>query len=100
MTKDYLTPNIVGSTLSALYTETVPRLLIILGLGIALVGTLWLAFPRAITWFGQLPGDINIRREHTRVFIPITSTLVLSLVLSLVLRVLVNAAAWLSKLSR
>lgn len=67
------------------------RLLIILGLLLLAAGVLLAVFPRALSWFGNLPGDINIRRENTRVFIPITSMLVASAVLTVVL----NAVAWL-----
>jgi len=34
----------------------------------------------------KLPLDINIQTEHTRVFIPITSMLVISLILNLLMR--------------
>lgn len=37
----------------------------------------------ALGWFGNLPGDIRIESERTRVFIPITSMLLVSVVLSL-----------------
>lgn len=66
--------------------------LITLGLLIAFVGALWLVFPKALSWFGNLPGDINIRRENTRVFMPITSMIVISVLLT----VIVNGLAWLS----
>ncbi|MBV9314415.1 MAG: DUF2905 domain-containing protein [Pseudonocardia sp.] len=33
----------------------------------------------------SLPGDIRIVREHTEVFIPITSMLLISVVISLIL---------------
>ena len=73
-----------------------PRLLITLGLIIALVGVVWLVFPRALSWFGNLPGDINIQRENTRVFMPITSMIVVSILLTVV----VNGAAWLMNVFR
>lgn len=57
-------------------------LVIIVGICVVLVGALimlgWLS------WFGRLPGDIRIEGERTRVFIPLTSMLLISLVLSLV----------------
>jgi H+/Cl- antiporter ClcA len=66
------------------------KLLILLGLLLVLAGlVLWLA-PQAFSWFGKLPGDIRIKGEHTYVFIPITSMLLLSLLLTL----LVNLLAW------
>jgi len=38
-----------------------------------------------LSWFGHLPGDIRIESERTRVYVPITSMLVLSAGVSLVL---------------
>lgn len=37
-----------------------------------------------LNWFGRLPGDIRIESGRTRVFIPLTSMLIVSIVLSLV----------------
>lgn len=36
-----------------------------------------------LAWFGNLPGDIRIESDNSRVFIPITSMIVISLVLTL-----------------
>ena len=36
-----------------------------------------------LSWFGRLPGDIRYEGEHTQVYIPIVSMLLLSLTLSL-----------------
>jgi hypothetical protein len=58
-------------------------LIIFLGLGIVLVGLLVLT--GGLGWFGRLPGDIRIEGEHTRVYIPITSMLLVSLALTLLL---------------
>jgi uncharacterized protein HemY len=38
-----------------------------------------------LSWFGRLPGDIHIQGERTRVFIPITSMLIVSALLNLLL---------------
>ena len=38
-----------------------------------------------LSWFGRLPGDVRIERENVRVYIPITSMLLLSAVLSAIL---------------
>ena len=35
-----------------------------------------------LSWFGELPGDIHIKREGYQVFIPLTSMIVISLALS------------------
>jgi len=57
-------------------------LLVGLGLVVVIVGVL--AWTGALSWFGRLPGDIRIEREHTRIYIPWVSMLVVSAVLSLV----------------
>ena len=43
--------------------------------------------PGAVSWFGHLPGDIRLEGENTRVFIPLTSMIVLSVILTLVINV-------------
>ncbi len=42
-----------------------------------------LIYSGALSWFGRLPGDIRYEGEHSRVYIPIVSSLLASLVLSL-----------------
>jgi hypothetical protein len=66
------------------------NLLMILGAAIVLVGALVRFAPGAFGWFGNLPGDIRIENEASRVYIPITSMIVVSIGLTL----LVNAARW------
>ncbi len=57
-------------------------IIIIAGVCAVLVGLLILS--GALSWFGRLPGDIRIEGERTRVYIPITSMLLVSIVLSLI----------------
>jgi hypothetical protein len=59
------------------------RILIALGLLIALVGLAWPWLSKLP--LGRLPGDIIVDRPGLKVFFPITTMIVLSLVLSLVL---------------
>jgi DUF2905 family protein len=56
--------------------------LLVIGLGIAAIIVGLLIFSGGFSWFGRLPGDIRIESEHTRVYIPITSMVIVSLVLS------------------
>ena len=67
------------------------KALIVFGLLLVGVGALWLVFPKSLSWFGHLPGDLRFERGSSRVFIPVTSTLLVSALLSLVL----NGVAWL-----
>lgn len=62
--------------------RSVGWIVIIAGICVVLFGLMILS--GALSWFGRLPGDIHIEGERTRVFIPITSMLIISIVLSLV----------------
>jgi hypothetical protein len=62
------------------------KLLITAGIIIVLVGVIITFMPNLFSWFGRLPFDIRIENDHSSVFIPITSMLVISLVLSLLMR--------------
>ena len=66
----------------------VGKLLVGVGLLIVAIGVVLWWFPRAFAWFGNLPGDIRIEREGTRIFIPITSMVIVSVVLTIVLNAL------------
>lgn len=57
-------------------------LVVIAGAAVVVVGLLIMT--GALSWFGHLPGDIRHEGESTRVVVPITSMLLVSVVLSLV----------------
>ena len=59
---------------------------IVIGICVVIAGLL--IYSGALAWFGRLPGDIRVERESVRLFIPITSMLLLSLVLSLLMYLL------------
>ena len=54
--------------------------LILIGAILVVVGLL--TWAGALSWFGRLPGDIRIERPNMRMYIPLTSMLLVSLVLS------------------
>lgn len=61
------------------------KLVVIAGAAAIVVGLLiWSGW---LSWFGNLPGDLRIEGERTRVYVPLTSMLLVSVVLSLVLQV-------------
>lgn len=66
------------------------KVLIAVGLAIATVGMLMVLAHRVpgigalFGWFGKLPGDVSIKREHFSFYFPIVTSLLLSVILSLV----------------
>ncbi|MGJ0486863.1 MAG: DUF2905 domain-containing protein [Methylomicrobium sp.] len=62
---------------------SIGKLLIILGIAIALIGLVLTYLPGLFSWFGKLPGDIRIEDDKKSIFIPITSMIVISLILTL-----------------
>jgi hypothetical protein len=58
--------------------------LIIIGIGLLITGLLW-------PWLGKiplgrLPGDIVINRPNIKIYIPITTMIVISLLVSLIMK--------------
>lgn len=63
------------------------------GILLIIIGVLLYFVPGLFTWFGKLPGDIRIENEHSKIFIPITSLILVSILLT----VIVNLIKWLLK---
>jgi hypothetical protein len=61
------------------------RWLIVAGIVLIALGSALHYAPWLLTWFGRLPGDIRIESENGKIFIPITSMIIVSVVLSLAL---------------
>lgn len=64
------------------------RWLVIAGIILIIAGIILHFVPWLLSWFGKLPGDIDYRSENNRVFVPITSMILISLVLTIVLNLL------------
>ena len=64
------------------------RWLIIAGLVLVIIGAVVQYAPWMVSWFGRLPGDIRIEGEQSKVFIPITSMIAISVVLTIILNLL------------
>lgn len=62
----------------------VGRLLVVFGLVIVAAGVLLLLVGR-VPWLGRLPGDIHVQRGNWTFYVPLGTSILLSLVLSLVL---------------
>ncbi len=57
-----------------------PRLLILVGIVLVVIGLLWLVGERF--GLGHLPGDIVYERGNVRIYIPIATSLLVSVALS------------------
>jgi hypothetical protein len=66
------------------------RLLLILGLVIALVGLLILLAGRFFPWLGNLPGDIRIERENFKIYFPLATMILLSVIGSIILNIIIR----------
>lgn len=75
----------VGFNVMNSWTKHMATLLMSLGLVLFILGALLRYAPGSLSWFGNLPGDIHYQTENTRVFIPITTMLLISIVGSFVL---------------
>ncbi|NMI01613.1 DUF2905 domain-containing protein [Pseudonocardia acidicola] len=53
--------------------------------GILLLVAGLLAWSGALSWLGHLPGDIRITTGNVRIYVPITSMLLISLALNVVI---------------
>lgn len=62
----------------------VGRALVVLGAVIVVIGLVLVLFDR-VPWIGRLPGDILLRRGNWTFYVPLGTSVLLSLVLTLVL---------------
>ncbi len=68
--------------------QNTAKLIIIAGLATVAIGIFFYLFGDKLKWIGNLPGDIKIEKENTRVYFPITTMIVLSIVGSILLNLI------------
>ncbi len=61
---------------------------IIAGMILVVIGAVLYIAPSVLNWFGKLPGDIRIENENNKVFIPVTSMIIISIILTLVINLI------------
>ena len=61
------------------------KVLIIVGVILLLLGIMLQYTPWTLNWFGKLPGDIRIETENGKIFIPVSSMLIVSIVLTILI---------------
>jgi len=68
------------------------RLLIAAGLTLAVIGLLLVVAPHipGLDRLGRLPGDILVQRGNTTIFIPIVTSIVISVALTIILNLFIR----------
>jgi len=73
----------VGGTGGQINAMSIARLLVVLGLLLVALGLLWPVIDKI--GLGRLPGDIMIERGNFRLYIPLATSLLVSVILSVIL---------------
>jgi flagellar biogenesis protein FliO len=58
------------------------KLILLIGIILAVLGLMLWQFSGKLGWFGNLPGDIRIEKQNFRIYIPLTSMLLISLLIT------------------
>ena len=66
------------------------RMLLSLGAVILITGAVFLVGGRLFPWLGHVPGDIRYESKNVKIFIPITTMILISVVGTIVLNILVR----------
>ena len=65
--------------------QNLAKLIILIGVIIVGIGVFVLVLDRLGIHLGKLPGDIIFRKGNTRIYVPIATSILLSLLLTLIL---------------
>ncbi len=61
------------------------KYIIIAGAALILVGLIYYFFGNLFSWLGKLPGDIRYESGNTKIFLPITTCIIITIILNLVI---------------
>jgi hypothetical protein len=61
------------------------KIIVIIGIIIVIAGLVIWIFGDKLNWFGNLPGDIKIKRDNFSFYLPLASTILISIVLSFII---------------
>ncbi|MEE4197371.1 MAG: DUF2905 domain-containing protein [Bacteroidales bacterium] len=61
------------------------KVILILGIVLIILGIIFYVFGDKLQWFGNLPGDIKIKKEHFSFYAPFATMLLLSIVISFII---------------
>ena len=69
--------------------ENIAKILIVAGIGIALLGGIVYLLAR-FPFMGNLPGDMHIKREGFSLYIPCATSIILSIILTIIINVVIR----------
>ncbi|MDT8364351.1 MAG: DUF2905 domain-containing protein [Nitrosomonas sp.] len=64
--------------------DQLARWVMLIGAIMLMLGGVMYFAPWLLSWFGKLPGDFRIETERSKIFIPVTSMIIVSIVLSII----------------
>jgi H+/Cl- antiporter ClcA len=56
---------------------------IVLGIILIIVGIIWIAFNKYLSWIGNLPGDLKWEYGNTKIYVPIATMFLISLLINI-----------------
>jgi hypothetical protein len=65
--------------------QNLGKTIIIIGIAVVVIGLIIYFAGNKLNWFGNLPGDIKIKKENLSFYMPITTMILLSIAISLIL---------------
>ena len=65
--------------------QQIGKILIFIGVFLIILGFVFYLLSDKLQWFGNLPGDIKIKKEQFTFYAPITSMILISLVISFII---------------
>ncbi len=65
--------------------QQIGKIIIVIGIFLIILGFIFYVFSDKLQWFGNLPGDIKIKKEHFTFYAPITSMILISIVISFII---------------
>ena len=65
------------------------KLIVLIGVVVVLAG-LATMFLERFTWFGRLPGDMTFKGRNHSLYIPITTSILVSVVLTVILNIILR----------
>lgn len=68
--------------------QNIGKYIIIIGIILIVAGLIIWLFGDKLNWFGNLPGDIKVKKENFSFYFPLTSMILISVVLSLIIWVI------------